>query len=242
MGFFDLGKLVQDTVKGASDTLGGLADQVGKAADELNKGVQSFLQPEEKPVVSADLTCLPVRSALKLIYYLIAADSKIEQSELAMLDSIGHELMPDFDQQKETIIEECTIQIGKAASPEMLRSLLQESMTKELLIPRKKSDPVISSRHLLWNLLSTAYADGEYASSEAAYLQSFVRVFELDPDLFAEMEDSFLAASEIEQQLAWVKTLDEPWRFIEGVVRELETRRQVILQSGMDLILLQEEN
>ena len=55
---------------------------------------------------------------------------------------------------------------------------------------------------------------------------------------FLELESSILTLLSIEKEIAWIKTTDRPYLTIEGMLNELADRKNVILDSVKELIML----
>ena len=52
------------------------------------------------------------------------------------------------------------------------------------------------------------------------------------------MESTVLALEDIEKEIEWIKTTNRPYLVIEGMVNELEDRKQVLFSGVKDLITL----
>lgn len=52
------------------------------------------------------------------------------------------------------------------------------------------------------------------------------------------MESSMLTILDIEKEIAWIKTTDQPYLTIEARINELTKRKSVIFESVKDLITL----
>ena len=60
----------------------------------------------------------------------------------------------------------------------------------------------------------------------------------VDKAVFLEMESSMLTILDIEKEIAWIKTTDQPYLTIEARINELTKRKAVIFESVKDLITL----
>ncbi len=112
----DFGKKLNNTIRGAVDTVKARAEEtelpdikkLGKKASEQVMSIFQKKNGEEAPNAAASSapTAISVRSALKVIYYFMAADGEIFHGEEEKFDATGRELMPDFDASKELLVAE----------------------------------------------------------------------------------------------------------------------------------------
>lgn len=181
---------------------------------------------------------IPVRNALKVFYYLIAADGKILEEELRKFDEIGTALDPAFEAHKSEIIEECNEQLENTIDPEDYYDVLQDAVGEAIDSSRYDGGSFITPRLLLWNMLTIAYCDGDYAEQERRLLKCVVRKLNIDKAVFLEMENSILTVTELENELQWIKTTDRPYLQIEAMVNRINHRRDTIFESVMALIAL----
>ena len=181
---------------------------------------------------------IPVRNALKVFYYLIAADGKILDEELRKFDEIGTALDPAFEAHKSEIIEECNEQLENTIDPEDYYDVLQDAVGEAIDSSRYDGGSFITPRLLLWNMLTIAYCDGDYAEQERRLLKCVVRKLNIDKAVFLEMENSILTVTELENELQWIKTTDRPYLQIEAMLNRINHRRDTIFESVMALIAL----
>ena len=181
---------------------------------------------------------IPVRNALKVFYYLIAADGKILDEELRKFDEIGAALDPAFEVHKSEIIEECNEQLENTIDPEDYYDVLQDAVGEAIDSSGYDGGSFITPRLLLWNMLTIAYCDGDYAEQERRLLKCVVRKLNIDKAVFLEMENSILTVTELETELQWIKTTDRPYLQIEAMVNRINHRRDTIFESVMALIAL----
>ena len=184
------------------------------------------------------IAAVSTRSALKIIYYMMAADGQIFHNEEEKFDDIGQELDPNFKDHKDQIINECQAQLNKVIDPEDYYDTLQDGVEDALIHSRQTADTFITPKLLVWNLLTLAYSDESYDEAERRLLKFIVRKTNVDKAVFLEMESSILTLLDIEKELAWIKTTDKPYLTIEAMVNELADRKSVIFESVKDLISL----
>lgn len=100
------------------------------------------------------------------------------------------------------------------------------------------ADTFITPKLLVWDLLTIAYSDESYDERERKLLKYIVRKLGVDKAVFLEMESSMLTILDIEKEIAWIKTTDQPYLTIEARINELMKRKAVIFESVKDLITL----
>lgn len=184
------------------------------------------------------IKAISTRNAIKIIYYLMAADGEIFHSEEDKFDAIGTELDPDFMENKGQIVKECKAQMEKVIDPEDYYDVLQDGVEAELSLSVRTEDIFITPKLLVWNLLTIAYSDERYDESERRLMKYIVRKLGIDKAIFLEMESSILTLMDLERELNWIKTTDRPYLTIETMVNELADRKNVIFESVKDLIAL----
>lgn len=185
-----------------------------------------------------NITAISTWNAIKIIYYMMAADGEIFHSEEEKFDSIGKELDPNFKDNREQIIKECQQQLDKVIDPEDYYDTLQEGVEDALVHSRQTADTFITPKLLVWDLLTIAYSDESYDENERKLIKYIVRKTNIDKAVFLEMESSIMTLMDIEKELAWIKTTDKPYLVIEAMVNELADRKSVIFDSVKDLISL----
>ena len=253
MAKIEFGKGLKDKLQGAVDSAKAAAKEVktpevkvttpdvkAKVADIR----ESLKKKEKSPSKSKDnsevleIKAISTRSALKIIYYLMAVDGEIFHSEEEKFDSIGKELDPDFAQNKDQIVKECQAQLDKVIEADDFYDVLQDGVEDALLMSRQTADSFITPKLLVWDLLTVAYSDESYDESERKLIKYIVRKTNIDKAVFLEMESSLLTLMDIEKELAWIKTTNRPYLVIEAMVNELADRKNIIFGSVKDLISL----
>lgn len=208
----------------------GTGDSDNKAAAEPSEDIETV-----KPL---KITAISTKNALKIIYYLMAADGQIFHSEEEKFNSIGQELDPYFRKYREQVIKECQAQLDKVIDPEDYYDTLQDGVEDALISSKETADTYITPKLLVWDLLTIAYSDESYDEAERKLLKYVVRKLNIDKAIFLEMESSILTLMDIEKELTWIKTTNKPYLTIEAMVNELADRKSVIFESIKDLIAL----
>lgn len=230
-----------DTAKQTAQTVAADAKQTAQnvAADAMqtaqNVAADAKQRLKKKPEPAPEGDGISAENALRVIYYLMAANGTVFHSEEEKFDAIGAEFDPDFAEKKPDIIKACQAQLEKVIDPEDYYDVLQDGV-EAALSDTAKGD--IMPRLLVWNLLTVAYSDECYDDIERRLVKYVVRKLDIDKTVFLEMESSMLTMRDIENELAWIKTTDRPYLTIEARVNELKKRKTVIFDSVKDLITL----
>lgn len=246
----DFGKKVNDVFHEAVDTVKTKAEKVEmpdfkKLGDKASEQVQSIFQ--KKVAETADdvgtaeqlaFSNISARNALKVIYFLMAADGEIYHGEEEKFDAIGKELSPDFASVKESIVKDCQTAMESMIDPEDHYDVIQDCVENALLSSQQAEETVITPKLLVWDLLTVAYSDESYNDTERRLLKYIVRKLNIDKAVFLEMESSILTLLDLEKELAWIKTTNRPYLTIEAMVNEITGRRNTIFESVKDLISL----
>ena len=228
MALIDFGKGFKSAMQKASESAKTAADSIKTAAKkdlyEKNEGVS--------------IKAISTKNAIKIIYYLMAADGQIFHSEEEKFDAIGAELDPTFYERKEQILQECRAQMEKTIDVEDYYDVVQDGVEEAIFSSLRTEDTFITPKLLVWDLLTVAYSDGNYDIAERKLLKYIVRKLDIDKAVFLEMESSILTLMDLERELVWIKTTDRPYLTIEAMVNEIKDRESVIFESVKDLISL----
>ena len=219
----------------AEEIKAGAKDKLAEVKESFKKKEKST--PQEQSEV-LEFKVLSTRCALKIIYYLMAADGEVFHSEEEKFDAIGKELDPAFSENKESIVAECKAQMSKVMDSDDYFDVLQDGVEDALLASKPSDDSFVTPKLLVWDLLTVAYSDEQYDEAERKLLKYIVRKTNIDKAIFLEMESSILTLMDIEKELTWIKTTSKPYLTIEAMVNELMDRKNVIFESVKDLISL----
>ena len=145
------------------------------------------------------------RDAVKLYYYLIAADGEVKQSELEKFEEIGKETDTSFVDYKDEVIEECNRQIKKVIDEdeyfEVIKEGIDEVLGKDSSLMSRLMFGGIGAPLVLWNLLSIAVSDKEYAPEEQKLIRYMVRKMKIDKDIYLEMENAIKTIQNIDRTI-----------------------------------------
>lgn len=238
----EIGKGLKSALQGAADSAKTAASTIKSAAKDhkISNPVKDVFKKKEKSEkeVPATVKAISIKSAIKIIYYLMAVDGEVFHNEEEKFDAIGSELDPEFASKKEQIILECREQLDKVIDIEDYYDVVQDGVEDVIISSMKSADAFIAPKLLVWELLSVAYSDENYDEAERRLLKYIVRKVGIDKAEFLEMESSILTLMDLEKELSWIKTTNRPYVQIESMVNEIQDRRSVIFESVKDLIML----
>lgn len=209
-----------------------------RKAEKAQKEADKKAAAEKAAIESTGVKAIAPQSALKIFYFLIAADQEIASVEEDKFDQIGREIDPNFDEHKNAIISESKNRLEKIIDPEDYYDALQDGVEAALSEEQISDNGFITPKLLIWDLMTIAYSDKEYDEAERRLLKYIVRKLDIAKDVFLEMETSLLTINDIERELTWIKTTGRPYLEIENQVKELEKRREDILLAIKALIIL----
>lgn len=176
------------------------------------------------------------RAALKIFGYLMAADGAATADEQECFRAIGTELDPDgFCEYQEQIVEEVDSQLHSGMEEEDAYELLLEGIDRELAVPAEGEDG-IGVRLLVWDLLTIAFSNAEYASAERKLIKHIVRVTRMEHSVFFEMEHSMKTIAAIEKEMNWIEQSTRPYAQVRPIVDELQNRRAATMEGVRQLI------
>ena len=177
-------------------------EQVEKAKEQTQKK-----QEEKEPAIRS----ISTKAALKIFYYLMAADGQLLDIEMERFDSIGIEMDTNFPKYKDQIIQECKQQLEKLEEDDEYYDIVQDGVENAIYESLQAPDNHISSKLLVWDLITIAYSDHSMADSERKLLKYIVRKLRVDKSLFQEMEHSYLTIVDLEKEIEWIKTTDKKY-------------------------------
>ena len=180
---------------------------------------------------------ISVENAIKIIYCMMSVDGVVKDEEIDEFVLIGKGFAENFDDVKDTVIEECEKRIKiENGVRDYFDAICY--IVDDLMRPESQGQSPINNRLFVWDLLTIAYADKEYDEKEKKLLNYIAAKLDVDQAVFREMESSMLTVMDIEKEIAWIKTTDRPYLKIEAVVNELTDRKNTIMGSLMELIIM----
>lgn len=244
----DIGKKLNESLQNTVKTVREKAENIElpdfkELGDKASEQVKAVFQKKPKPDIAEPserpgTAAISGRNALKVIYFLMAADGEISREEEEKIDEIGKELMADYDEARDSIMEECRSDMDNMIDPEDHYDVIQDCVENALRAPASSGEGAVTPKLLLWDLLTVAYSDENYHETERKLLKYVARKLSVDKAVFLEMESSILTLMDIEKELSWIKTTNRPYLKIEETVRELNNRKDIIFDSVKDLITL----
>lgn len=209
--------------------------QKGQAAfEEALERTKKVMNPEpaheEVAVPAVRELVLSVKDSLRLCYYLIIADGTVSDEENVRFCELGRELDPEFESYQESIIEEgISLMQRAAADKDEYYDSIHDCVND---IIQSSASPVENGVHgklLLWNLLTVAFSEGEYSSSEKRLLRLIARRASIDGTVLLEMEHTLRTLFAIEAEENWIKNSDRSYAVVEERINELEDRKSTIM-------------
>ena len=181
-------------------------------------------------------TVISKKGALKGFYYLMAIDGDVT-AELDKFDEIGKEFMKeDFDQNRQTIIDECQVQISSSSADDEIYDVILEGMDKALTETAPSVEEGVCPRLLIWDMLSIAYTDNDYAATEKRLIAHVARVLGVEKDALMEMEHLIKTADAVVKELDTLNSSNRPYSEIRPIVDEIEKRKLTITKAVEELI------
>lgn len=231
----------KDTVKDAVNDidLENVKNKAVEAADnaiENLKSIKISKSDEQDETATKDTVAISTRNAMKIIYYLMAADGDIFHNEEEKFDEIGKELDPSFKENREDIVQECKEYLSRELNADEHLEIVEKGAMLAIQSSVQTTDTFITPKLLVWNLLTIAYSDEHYNDAEKQIVRSIAKELGVSETDLLEMENSILTLMDLEKELAWIKTTDRPYIKVETVVNEIVDRKNVIFDSVKELI------
>lgn len=177
------------------------------------------------------------QSALAVFYYLIAVDGNVSEEELVKFDEIGQEVDPDgFPNYKDALINACQDQMNNIIDEEDHYDVIIEGIDKALANRADSLEDGLTSRMLIWDLMTISFIDEDYSNLERKLIKHIVRVLEIDKSIFLEMEQLMKTNVSVTREKEWLQQSNRPYNEIAPIVDELEKRINAIRESASCLI------
>ncbi len=233
-------KKIMDTTKKETDKISesvkGVAEQ--KKLEMAEKKAVKKATAEKAVLEATGEKAIAPQNAIKIFYYMMAIDHEITPNEEEKFDLIGKEMDDDFELHKETIINECKVQMNKIIDTHDYYDVIQDGVELALTEEQKSLNGFVLGKLLIWDLLAVAYSDADYKDEERKLLKYIVRKLNVSKDTFLEMESSMMTINDIEKEIDWIKGTEKSYLVVEKQVKELEKRRNDILLAVKALIML----
>ncbi|MDO4415724.1 MAG: hypothetical protein Q4C20_11670 [Erysipelotrichaceae bacterium] len=224
----DLSKSMKDLSKMGEDAFNGI---VSGGAEIFDKAASAFAKKEEPNEL------LTPQAALKIIYYQMAADGRLDAKELEKFDEIGKDVDPEFDQHKDELLAVCDANISKETDSEYYIENLVDCIGEEVKNAQNSPEGIIHPKLLLWNLIVISETDEDYSEEEKRILRSVLRWLKIDKTVLMEMESTVQTLLAIEKEEEWLRHSDRPFAEVEKNINELAQRKSAIMQGVQALML-----
>lgn len=179
---------------------------------------------------------LSTKSALKVMYFLMAVDGEITGDELEKFDEVGNALDVSFSENKDAIVRECDETYFSRNNYDSEYEYIKHEVSKAIKESVPTEDSFITPKLLLWDLLANANIDDEYSKPEQELIKYIAGLLDVPDDEYLELETSMQTLVAIENELDWLTTTDRPYSEVETMINELADRKLVIMESVRDLL------
>ena len=177
------------------------------------------------------------QNALKICYYLMAADGLIVDDERTKFDELGNLLDETYPTYKDQLLWECK-QNGLFSEDRERVFLLMDYVEREMKegITDNITDDTIPGRLLIWNMLTIALCDRDYEEGERRLIENAVRKLEVEEADFHEMEQTLVAANAVERESRLISENEAGNEDAKLQLKNLKERGQVIAANARDLM------
>jgi hypothetical protein len=182
---------------------------------------------------------------LKIAYLFLAIDGQTDEALLSNFDLLGQKF-DDFASARGKIIRWGKQSLTQSIDGKDRDDVISEKIIK-LADPQPYSYPVhfakdkAECKQCLWMLVNLAWHDGGCSDKKKKLLRTLMRKWNIDKSVLLEMEDTAETLSILDHYRTWVKTTEEPYGFIDAVVKELDKNQQEIAENIADLVSFEEE-
>ena len=180
---------------------------------------------------------ISIRDSLRLICCMMIIDGKVSDEEKMNLFEIGYELDPHFSSYQEELLEEGIYLMNLPSEDEDdYYDNIHNHVSDIIHSSSLAQDNGICGKVLLWDLLTVAYSDGEYSSSEKRLLRYIAKSVGVDYAILLEMEHTVRTLLAIETEEAWLKNTNRSYAVVEERVNELTDRKKTIMVGVRELL------
>jgi len=177
------------------------------------------------------------KNAMKVFYYLMAADGEVCADEWERFDNIGYEISGDtYLKYRNSMINACMKHISSASIEDDYYTVILKGIDKALRSKSNAESKVIPIRLLVWNMLVMAFSNNDYSDVEKAVITHVVHATKMDRSVFLEMEHYMKTVAAVVRENERAQASDKPYAEVRPYVVELERRHKVILESATALI------
>lgn len=177
------------------------------------------------------------KDALSSYYYLIAVDEHVTDEERDMFDAIGNDIDPQmFGNYREELVDGCRNTVNQASLSTDRFEMLVEAVDDALHAVDTDAQDAVSSRLLVWNMLSISFADGGASEDELKMIRHVARHCGVDRDVFQEMAQLMRSASAVLNEKRYLESSNGTYAEIKPIVDEMNKRCAAIQRAAEQLI------
>lgn len=177
------------------------------------------------------------KDALSSYYYLIAVDEHVTDEERDMFDAIGNDIDPQmFGNYREELVDGCRNTVNQASLSTDRFEMLVEAVDDALHAVDTDAQDAVSSRLLVWNMLSISFADGGASEDELKMIRHVARHCGVDRDVFQEMEQLMRSASAVLNEKRYLESSNGTYAEIKPIIDEMNKRCAAIQRAAEQLI------
>lgn len=225
------GKAVNKTIQDIKDI------DIKEIGNDIEEKVNNVLKKKEEAQTNQN-KCINGKGAAIILYYLMAADGEIYHNEKDKYDDICKELYSEYENDENEITAICQKQLEQVIDTDDFYDVMTEGVAYAVAQSWEDKKANIPPKLFLWDLLTVAYSDEKYSSSERKLIKYISRKLEVDKTIFLEMESSIKTLMALDEEEEWLKTTDRQYLEIEAELNEIEDRRNTIIKSVQDLITM----
>ncbi len=178
--------------------------------------------------------------AVKIVYFLMAADGLVYSSEEEKYVDIARELYSVFDSKRSEIDEYCKLRISEANASNDYFSALVNALKQLLNEPIETGDGFIPSSLFLWNLFAIAYSDNSYSPEEEKIIKYVAAYMDVEKSVFLEFENAIKTIGKLDEEKSIITAFGEKQLSCDSFVKymdEIENRKRTILENVKGLII-----
>ncbi len=200
------------------------------STDLYSKTVNSFQKKEPTPYIRSE-------DALKIMYYLIAADMSMKAEEMEMFDSIGREVQSDYEAHRNEIIGSCNSVIVGTTDPDEYYDIIHEQVSAAIHNSQNSAEGDIMPALLIWNMISIAFSENEYSALERRLIRSTARTLGLDEAVPKEMEAAARTMIALAKEEEILQASDRKFSEVKVHMDEIAERKQTVMENIKALML-----
>ena len=209
----------------------------GQLSEQVKAKIISKLEDAPTDITQTGLT---VKDALRVFFYLMFADGQMLDTEVERFNAIFDEMCAGQGIDRDDLVSECRNDlqaVGSTMNP-FTRAMLCADRILHAPEHASADEVAVSPRLIAWDLLAIAYSDGSCDSTERDLIMHIASLLGIDETTLLEMEASCLAIIDIESEINWLKTTDQPYLTIEAAIKNLDARKAAVMDCATDLITL----